>query len=191
MTLQTIKFVARLTIWQFLTNVIARYSNKLCFGGIMTYEKEPENTPCIRFDEWKENLRAEQTLRRIRDIRQGFFKREDKIMLLEGLLYTRIQSGEDINDLMQALALLQENKAQDEELELKRQNNLDNQISSFIVRTFLVGVMITAMSYAISGVCGNSQSKMCVGSRVIPNYIGDVFFEPVKPSKLPAIKAID
>ena len=191
MTLQTIKFVARWLIWQFLTNVIARYSNKLCFGGIMTYEKEPITTPSERFNEWFALLKAEQTRRQIQDIQQGLFKREDKIMLLEGILYTRIRDGEDVENLMQALALLQENKTQDEELEFKRQNNLDNQISIFIVRTFLVGVLLTAMSYAISGVCGNSQSKMCVGSRVIPNYIGDVFFEPVKPSKLPAIKAID
>ena len=157
----------------------------------MTHSNKPESSSRIRFEDWYTNFKAEQTQRQLQDLKQGFFKREDKINLLEGMLYTRVRDGEDVEDLCRAIALLQDNKVQDEKLEFNRQNTLDNQISIFIVRTFLVGVLLTAMSYAISGVCGNSQSKMCVGSRVIPNYIGDVFFEPVKPSKLPAIKAID
>ena len=159
----------------------------------MTHEIEPESVSRTSFDEWEANLKAEQTLRQIKEIRQGLFKREEKINLLEGILYIRLQEGEPVEDFIQALALLQENKVQDEELELKRQNSLDYQMSSFIVRTFLVGVMLTVTSYAMNGFCGNSQSKICLGSRVMPNYISDMFREPAKPSRvLPAsIKALE
>ena len=156
----------------------------------MTFDKQPENTPSIRFDEWFETMKAQHTLKQIQNIRSGLFRRSDKIMLLEGLLYERIRDGEDCEDLMQALALLQENKIQDEQLQAKLDSSVTAQINGVIA--FLVGLLLaaTTVSYLSLPFCGGSRSKFCKGGRVIPGYVADIFREPSKEP--PAhIKALD
>lgn len=160
----------------------------------MTYEKQPENAPGIRFDEWLEAMKSQHTLRQIQNIRSGLFRREDKIKILEGLLYERVRDNSDVEDLMQALALLQENRVQDEQLQARFDNSLTAQVNGVIVFAIGVGIAATVMSYLSLPFCGNSRSKFCQGSRVIPEYVWDTFREPVqKPARvLPVhIKALD
>ena len=155
----------------------------------MTCEKESEATPRISFGEWFENLKAEHTLRQIQNIRGGFFKREDKITILEGLLYERIRDGEPTTELMEAIALLQENLIQDEQLQRTVDNSFTAQVNGVIA--FAIGIVATAFSYLSMPLCRQSQSRFCVGARVIPDALADQFREPAHKSRvLPAnIKA--
>jgi len=154
----------------------------------MTYDKQPENVPGPRFNEWFENFQAEQTLLRIRNLRKGLFRREDKIMLLEGLLYERIRDGEPVNDLVEAIALLQENKIQDDQL----YNSPIAQINGVIAFLMAVGLAATVFSFISLPLCGGSHSKFCEGGRAIPGAIADIFREPKPQRETPAhIKALD
>ena len=159
----------------------------------MTHDRQADSAPGMRFNEWFENFQSEQTLLRIRNIRRGLLRREDKITILEGLLYERIRDGEDCEDLMQALALLQENKIQDDRL----YNSPIAQINGVIAFLMAVGLAATVFSFISSPFCGGSRSKFCEGARIIPEYVWGVFKEPAKQSAFPAreipahIKALD
>ena len=142
----------------------------------MTYDKQPDSTPGIRFDEWFETMKAQYTLRQIQNIRAGFFRREDKITILEGLLYERVRDNEDVEDLMQVIALLQQNKIEDDRL----YNSAIAQINGVIAFLMAVGLAATVFSFISLPFCGGSHSKFCEGGRVIPGAIADIFREPVQ-----------
>ena len=107
----------------------------------MTHEQEPQAR--YSFLEWFADLKAQQTQRQIADIRKGLFRREDKIMLLEGLLYERVRDGEPVEDLIQAIALLQENKIQDDKL----YNSATAQVNGVIAFLIAIGLAATVFSY--------------------------------------------
>ena len=160
----------------------------------MTHQQEPQVKPRYGFNEWHADFKAQETLKQIEDIKQGFVKREHKIMLLEAELYKRIQNDDSINDVVMAIEVLQANKLQDEELYREQDNSITAQLNRVIAFAIAVGLATTVASFLSLPFCSGSQSKFCVGARIIPNLIADNFREPVrKPSRMvPApLKTLD
>ena len=158
------------------------------FNYILQSETEelPENNRWINSHSraWKVNrIRGE-----LRRIKNGRLSDQEKIDILKNDLFWAVEDGKPTGEIVEAIALLQQCKSSDRELDIKAQNSIDGQFSRVIMGVFWVTVIITAMSYIIGFPCGDSQSKICVGSRVIPDYIYDSFREPphYKSRVLPA-----
>jgi len=153
--------------------------NQHNIGGIMMQEKAQKLNPLQTYKEWESDYKAQKTQRELQDIRQGFFKRQDKIMLLEAELYTRIQDGDEIEDVVTAIEVLQTNKISDEELRAKQDNSFTAQFNAVFGYMIMLGIVATGFSYVALPLCQNSHSRFCTTARVIPNMISDFYREPV------------
>jgi len=145
----------------------------------MTQEKAQRLKTLQTYKEWESDYKAQKAQRELQDIRQGFFKRQDKIMLLEAELYTRIQDGDDIEDVVTAIEVLQANQMQDEELRYRQHNSFTAQFNAVFGYMIILGIVATVFSYVALPLCKNSHSKFCTIARVIPNLINDFYSEPV------------
>ena len=144
----------------------------------MTQEKAHFLNPLQTYKEWESDYKAQKAQRELQNIRQGLFKREDKIMLLEAELYTRIQDGDEIEDVVTAIETLQANKIYDEELRAKQDNSFTAQFNAVFGYMIMLGIVATVFSYVALPLCKNSHSKFCTTARVIPNLISDFYREP-------------
>jgi len=145
----------------------------------MTQEKAQRLNPLQTYKEWESDYKAQKAQRELQNIRKGLFKREDKIMLLEAELYNRIQDGDDIEDLVTGIEILQANQMQDEELRYKQHNSFTAQFNAVFGYMIILGIIATVFSYAALPLCQNLHSKFCTTARVIPNMISDFYREPV------------
>ena|SRR5579883_826270 len=115
------------------------------------------------------------------------FKRENKIRLLEEMLYDRILEGEPADDIVKAIEVLQQNRVLDKELLLKRDSLFLSQVNRSVRSLFLVAFVITVTSYLLMPLCDYSKSKFCRSIRIIPNSIDDIFYDPSPHLLLPLL----
>jgi len=133
--------------------------------------------------EWCKTRRAERNQLELQRIRKGLCPREDKIQILENLLFTCVQDGEPTEEIAQAIQILQENKVLDEELWLRQENTFWGQMSRVGNFVMSCAIAVTITSLIALPVCSNSESGFCKAARVIPEALNNFFREPKPPSK--------
>ena len=158
------------------------------FNYILQTETEelPENNKWIYSHSraWKIN-RIRDELRRIKN---GRLSDQEKIDILKNDLFWAVEDGKPTGEIVEAIARIQQCKSEDRELEVKHLNSFTAQINGVLGAMVLLTIAVTAFSYLALPLCKRSESKFCVGARVIPDYIYDIFREPPheKPRVLPS-----
>ena len=158
------------------------------FNYILQSETEelPENNRWINSHSraWKVNrIRGE-----LRRIKNGRLSDQEKIDILKNDLFWAVEDGKPTGEIVEAIARIQQCKSEDRELELKHLNSFTAQTNGWRGAIVVLTIAVTAFSYLALPICQQSQSKFCVGARVIPDYIYDSFREPphYKSRVLPA-----
>jgi len=148
-----------------------------------TQQATPIGINILSHKEWCKAQRAERNQLELQRIRQGLCAREDKIQILENLLFTYVQDGEPTEEIAQAIQILQENKVLDEELWLRQENTFSGQMGKIGNFVMSCAIAVTVTSFIALPVCSNSESAFCKAARVIPKALNNFFREPKPPSK--------